>query len=123
MTYKVRSLRKPAYPDELITNYEQTRSLRSSDKELLTEPRTRTMIASRAFRVAAPRTWHGLPLKVGTAPSIDTFCSTLKTHLFDIAYTTSHLEDAGASDSMFLKFARHSEGHRNMAPYKFGLID
>ena len=66
MTYKIRSLRKPAYLDELII--ESTRSLRSSDKVLLTEPRTITMIASRAFGVAAPRTWNGLPLKVRTAP-------------------------------------------------------
>ena len=86
MTYKVSSLRKPAYLDELITNYEPTRLLRSSDKMLLTEPRTRTMVASRAFGVTVPRTWNGLPLKVRTAASIDTFCNRLKTHLFCIAY-------------------------------------
>ena len=86
MTYKVHSLRKPGNLDELFTNYEPTRLLRSLDKVLLTEPRTRTTIASRAFGVAAPRTWNSLPLKVRTAPSIDTFCGRLKTHLFDIAY-------------------------------------
>ena len=35
MTNKVRFLKKSAYLDELITNYEPTRSLRSSDKVLL----------------------------------------------------------------------------------------
>ena len=86
MTYKVRFLKKHASLDELITNNEPTRTLRSSDKVLLAEPRTRTMIASRAFGVAAPRTWNGLPLRVRTASSIDKFCSRLKTYLFDIAY-------------------------------------
>ena len=82
MTYKVRSLRKPAYLDGLITKYETTISLRSSYKEFLTETRTRTMIASRAFRVATPHTWNGLPVKVRTAPSIDTFYGRLNPSLW-----------------------------------------
>ena len=45
-------------------------------------PRTRTRYGDRAFSVIAPTIWNNLPTHIRDAPSLDSFKSLLKTHLF-----------------------------------------
>ena len=86
LTFKVRLHHQPVYLSELVIDHVPTRSTRSSDKVLLVVPRTKIATASRAFHVAAPRTWNSLPLEVRSITSTRTFYQRLKTHLFDSAY-------------------------------------
>ena len=62
------------------------RSLRSSDAPLLNEPRTQTALAARAFSVAAPTVWDGLPSNVRSCDWLFTYRRHLKTHYFTAAY-------------------------------------
>ena len=67
-----------------------SRSLRSADKGLLSVARTRLkQRGDRAFAVAAPRLWNCLPPDVRLSPSITTFKSRLKTHLYSLAFPAS----------------------------------
>ena len=61
LTHKVRTTQQPAYLASLINSYEPERALRSSNAGLLSVPRTRTALASRAFSVCAPVIWNSLP--------------------------------------------------------------
>ena len=45
-------------------------------------PNVRTVIAGRAFRVAAPSIWNTLPRPVSSRDNITSFKRRLKTHLF-----------------------------------------
>ena len=42
------------------------------------------MVQSRAFSVADPRLWNGLPCAIRSASSVEQFKSMIKTHLFKI---------------------------------------
>ena len=86
MTYKIRLHKQPVYLLEYINEYRPTRTLRSSDSSALVIPTTKTVTASRAFSVAAPRIWNGLPISLRNASSIEQFCRNLKTFLFSKAY-------------------------------------
>ena len=86
LTFKVRLHHKPSYLAELVIDHTPSRSLRSSVKELLVEPRTKTKIASRAFSSAPPHIWNNLPVNIRTLTSIDGFRNKLKAHLFGVAY-------------------------------------
>ena len=77
----------PDYIRSLLTRYEPTRTLRSSDQNRLTEPRFRLKSAGyRSFSVAAPRLWNKLPLEIRNSKSITVFKKVLKTYLFSKAY-------------------------------------
>ena len=53
-------------------------------KSLLTPVTSSTSYGQqRAFAVAAPELWNGIPLKVRNASTVDSFKSMLKTHLFN----------------------------------------
>ena len=84
LTYKVRATSSPKYLDDLISNrVTGTRmSLRSASRALLTVPFTRTVCASRAFRVCAPIVWNRLPVDLQFCDCFKTFKSRLKTFLF-----------------------------------------
>ena len=82
LTYKLLSENQPANLRSLITSYVPPRLLRSSDQCLLTQPRTRTCIGQRAFRVCAPTVWNSLPLSIRLSPSLATFKRHLKTCYF-----------------------------------------
>ena len=49
-------------------------------------PKTRKCAGDRAYSVAAPRLWNNLPLHVRNAPSVASFKTLLKTHLFTCVY-------------------------------------
>ena len=59
--------------------------------------RNRLELGKRAFAVAGPTAWNNLPLSVRLAPSMTTFKTALKTHLFSAAF--------GASKRQWLAYA------------------
>ena len=77
----------PDYIGSLLTRYEPTWTLRSSEQNCLTEPRFRLKSAGyRSFSVAAPWLWNKLPLEIRHSRSIIAFKKFLKTYLFSKAY-------------------------------------
>ena len=87
LTYKIVNGLAPAYLAELIQPYTASRSLRSSDKNLLVVPVTRLKtFGDRAFSKAAPKLWNNLPSDIRSTKTLSLFKSRLKTHLFAEAY-------------------------------------
>ena len=79
--YKALNGLAPLCISELLDNASNARSLRSEDKKLLKVPRSYLVTrGDRAFSVAAPQLWNDLPLKIRTAPDLQTFKTLLKTH-------------------------------------------
>ena len=77
----------PAYLTSLVKPYAPTRSLRSAAHHSLTIPRYNLeRDGRRAFSVAGPSLWNNLPVTIREAGTLTTFKSTLKTHLFRIAF-------------------------------------
>jgi len=83
LTYKVQSTATPAYLHPLLITRAPARSLRSGSAKRLIVPRTKTVIGSRAFSIAAPTVWNALPDNVVNAASLTILKKHLKTHLFD----------------------------------------
>ena len=69
----------------IMLNY----NLRSSS-QLLLQPynvtKTKKTLGDRAFQVASPGLWNGLPYDIRNAKTMDVFKSLVKTHLFRKAY-------------------------------------
>lgn len=83
LTYRVIHGTAPVYLCDLLKPLNHSRSLRSTDKELLLIPRTRLKnYGERSFSVIAPRLWNDLPISLRRSPSINAFKSGLKTVLF-----------------------------------------
>ena len=82
LVQKVRTTQQPAYLADLLNSYRPERALRSSNQGLLEIPRTRTVIAAKAFSVCAPAIWNNLPQNIRNSDSISGFRRSLKTHLF-----------------------------------------
>ena len=59
--------------DNLLVDYEQPRVLGSSADEFLAVPRTRTVLATRAFSVAAPKLWNTIPIEIRNSLSLSTY--------------------------------------------------
>ena len=68
--------------NSVLEHYTPTRTLRSSDTNLLRVPRVHTCFGSRGFSVAAPTIWNSLPLDIHYSCSIASFRRQLKTFLF-----------------------------------------
>ncbi len=80
----------PTYLDALVKRHTSARSLRYSDQQLLTVPRSRLKLkGDRAFSVAAPKLWNVLPVSIRSAPTISSFKSLLKTYLLTQAFNLS----------------------------------
>jgi len=87
LTYKSLHGLAPQYITDLIHPYTQSRSLRSSDKDLLVVPKSRLKtFGDRAFCIGAPSLWNKLPHDIRSASSLSTFKNQLKTHLFTEAF-------------------------------------
>jgi len=82
LTYKLLKIGQPEHQSVLLSGYTPPRQLRSSDRQLLSQPADNTVFASRAFSSTAPRIWNSLPFTIRTAPSSNTFRQHLKIHLF-----------------------------------------
>ena len=77
----------PQHMADLISWYQPTRSLRSSDSLLLTAPQSRLRsFGDRAFDHAAPRLWNGFPISLRSANNLNSFKKALTTFLFKYAY-------------------------------------
>ena len=85
--FKTLSCSEPSYLLELMEDYKPSRSLRSSQKQLLNIPRRRTKIASRAFSVAAPSVWNSIEIEIRQSDSVASFKRKLKTRLFESSFS------------------------------------
>jgi hypothetical protein len=77
----------PTYLVDLLQYHTPTRPLRSQDQLFLTKPTVRTKSGEAAFSFYATQLWNQLPISIRTAPSIDTFKTSIKTHLFSVAFS------------------------------------
>ena len=67
---------------------EPVRTLRSSSCGLLSRNRTRTVIASRAFKHSSVFIWNSIPADIRNCDSLYAFRRHLKTFLFNSAFAT-----------------------------------
>ncbi len=86
VTYKLLNIRQPHYLSNLLTFQNTGRHLRSTDQQLLHQPRTKTAFGARAFSSAAPKIWNELPLELRNSTTIDSFRRGLKTHYFSAVW-------------------------------------
>uniref|UniRef100_A0A3B4FPC0 Reverse transcriptase domain-containing protein n=1 Tax=Pundamilia nyererei TaxID=303518 RepID=A0A3B4FPC0_9CICH len=86
LAYKALNGLGPKYISDLLTQYEPSRSLRSSGSGLLSVPRVRTRHGEAAFSFYAPYIWNKLPESLRSAETLSLFKSRLKTHLFSAAF-------------------------------------
>jgi hypothetical protein len=82
ITFKTLRHSTPSYLHSLLTPYVPPRRLRSSDQQLLCVPRLKSSSGRRSFSFAAPTIWNALPLSLRLSPTLQSFRSSLKTHLF-----------------------------------------
>jgi hypothetical protein len=76
----------PAYIDDLLQIYNPPRTLRSSNKMKLVEPKSHHSWGDRSFSCAAPRIWNKLPLHIKSSNTLMQFKKNLKTYLFNEAF-------------------------------------
>ena len=89
--YKIKQKQAPLYLNSLVsfrstsssTTSRRLRSASIAHLQLSPGPRTRTRYGDRAFSALAPTLWNNLPTHIRDAPSLDSFKSLLKTHLFN----------------------------------------
>ena len=79
MTFKARVTGQPSYLSALLAPYQPSRVLRSSNQERYIIPFVRTVTASRAFSVAAPKIWKELPIQLRMLDTFHDFSRKLKT--------------------------------------------
>ena len=74
--------------EKMLQRYSTRKGLRSNNMEcLLVIPKTkRKTFADRSFSVCGPRLWNHLLTELRTAPNLETFKSSLKTHLFHLSF-------------------------------------
>ena len=92
MMFNVVNGTAPTYMTGMVTRISDLPGrchLRSAAKGLFDVPRTRTVFGSRAFSIAGPVAWNGLPAHVCAIRDVIPFKSALKTHFFQLAYANS----------------------------------
>jgi hypothetical protein len=82
ITYKTLHIKQPSYLLDLLQYHNPSRSLRSASQHLLTIPRIDSANGRRSFSFSAPSIWNSLPLPIRLSPTLSTFRSSIKTHLF-----------------------------------------
>lgn len=87
LTHSSLYMKQPAYLNALLQPHAPPRSLRSSSKNLLHTPRTRLHLTDRSFHISAPLNWNSLPDNVRHIMDPSLFKRSLKTHLFDLAFS------------------------------------
>ena len=71
----------------MVERYMPNRTLRSSNVLLLKVPRFKNKtLGARTFAYTTASLWNSLPLEIRAIDNIDSFKSSLKTHLFKVAY-------------------------------------
>jgi hypothetical protein len=86
LVWKALHNRAPIYIKELLIPYTPSRTLRSSDRELLQVPKCRVRHGERAFAVSGPKLWNALPLTIRQLDCYGAFKSKLKTELYKKSY-------------------------------------
>ena len=77
----------PLYLQEPIQEYKPTRNLRSSSKLNLISATVSTLTyGHRSFSKTATELWNNLPMHVKNCRTVSQFKSSLKTHLFKVAF-------------------------------------
>ena len=84
ITFKILHGSAPLYVSEILTKWTPSRCTRQAVNEIrFKEPSYNTeFYGARAFAVAAPRLWNKLPISIRMKPTMESFKSSLKTHLF-----------------------------------------
>ena len=86
LTYKAIHGHAPPYISDLIRARERINYNLRSSSQLLLQPynvtKTKKTLGDRAFQVASPGLWNGLPNDIRNAKTMDLFKSLVKTHLF-----------------------------------------
>ena len=90
LTYKAIHDHAPPYILDLIRARERTNYNLRSSSQLSLQPynaaKTKKTLGDRAFQVASPGLWKGLPNDIRNAKTMNVFKSLVKTHLFRKAY-------------------------------------
>ena len=87
-TYKALNGLAPQYLNELLLLYNPPHPLHSQNSGNLIIPRiSKSTAGGRSFSYLAPKLWNNLLYIVREADTLLQFKSTLKTHLFNLAYT------------------------------------
>ena len=88
LVFKSLSGKAPNYLAEMMQCKNTIKTRSSKDKPLLQAPRTKcSTFGDRAFSVYGPRHWSKLPKHIRERDSVDSFKSSLKTHLFTQYFT------------------------------------
>ena len=87
LVFKALQGEAPQYIKDLISWYKPNKNLRSANEMLLqTKPSNLVTCGDRAFSIAAPKLWNGLPIEIKASKSVLIFKSKLKTYLFKKCY-------------------------------------
>ena len=88
LTYKTIHDHAPPYILDLVRAGERTNyNLRSSSQpQPYNATKTKKTLGDRAFKVASPGLWNGLPNDIKKAKTMDIFKSLVQTYLFRKAY-------------------------------------
>ena len=76
----------PIYLQELLKKYKPVRNLRSSAQHRRITSISSTQYGQRSFSPAASELWNDLPLHVKNSQTLAQCKSSLKTHLFTLAF-------------------------------------
>jgi hypothetical protein len=88
ITFKALNGAAPDYIVELVSLYQPSRTLRSSDQHLLKTPRFNLKtFGARRFAVGAPLLWNALPLALRIETDFKRFKTNLKTFYFKQAFS------------------------------------
>ena len=88
IVFKTTKSSQPEYLADMLRGYKAARDLRSARMDLLTVPRTKTVLSSRRFSVAAPALWNSIPVSIRASATINSFKKNLKTYMFKSAFNT-----------------------------------
>ena len=87
LTYRALNDLAPKYLTELVTFYCPEKDLRSAYQLQLKVQKTRLKTyGDRSFQYAAAHEWNKLPIYIKQSPSLESFKSNVKTHLFKLSY-------------------------------------
>ena len=86
LTYKSLHGLGPKYLTDMLPLHKPSRTLRSSETNLLIIPRVNTKHGKAGFSYYATNSWNKLPEDLRLAPTLSTFKTRLKTFMFAIAF-------------------------------------
>ena len=87
LTYRALNDLAPKYLTELVTFYCPEKDLRSAYQLQLKVLKKRLKTyGDRSFQYAAAHEWNKLPIYIKQSPSLESFKSNVKTHLFQLSY-------------------------------------